>query len=204
MDIQLKELIDKIKQDGVTTAETQGKQIIADAENRAQRIIEKAEADADQIKRSAEAEAERFKQAGTAAVQQAARDILLQTQNKLQRIFAAVTEQKTRESFNSEILEKAIVSLVQNWQGRPVEDLSLMIAEDQYARIEPALQKALSDHLKKGLTLQPSDRLSSGFRIGEKDGASFYEISDESVAELLASRVNAAFGTIIKNAAAQG
>ncbi|AFG37705.1 hypothetical protein [Spirochaeta africana] len=203
MDIQLKELIDKIKQDGVSTAEAQAQQIASDAEAKARQIVEQAQAEAARIKQSAQAEADKFTQAGTAAVQQAARDVLLQTQNKLEKIFAAVVNDQVNEAFTPQILEKAVVSLMQNWQGRPVEDLSLQIADDQYAKAEAPLKKALADHVKRGLTVQPSDKVSAGFRIGEKDGSSFYEISADSLGELLASRVNAALGEIIKNAAAQ-
>ena len=43
MDIQLQELIDKIKKDGVATAEQQASKIIEEAEKKAAAIIEDAQ-----------------------------------------------------------------------------------------------------------------------------------------------------------------
>ena len=49
MDIQLQELIDKIKNDGVASAEAKAKEIIAEAEKKAASIISSAEEKADSI-----------------------------------------------------------------------------------------------------------------------------------------------------------
>ena len=53
MDVQLQELISKIKKDGVASAETSAAKIIADAEKKAASIISDAEAKADSIVKSA-------------------------------------------------------------------------------------------------------------------------------------------------------
>ena len=49
MDVQLQELIDKIKKDGVTAAEKEAAKIIADAEKKADSITKNAEEKAAQI-----------------------------------------------------------------------------------------------------------------------------------------------------------
>ena len=43
MDVQLQELIDKIKKDGIANAESEAQKIIAEAEKKAQSIIADAE-----------------------------------------------------------------------------------------------------------------------------------------------------------------
>ncbi len=49
MEVQLKELIEKIKKDGVETAEGKASQIVKDAEAKAAGIVAKANSDAAQI-----------------------------------------------------------------------------------------------------------------------------------------------------------
>ena len=49
MDVQLQELIDKIKKDGVAAAEKESAKIIAASEKKAETIIADAEAKAEQI-----------------------------------------------------------------------------------------------------------------------------------------------------------
>lgn len=203
MDIQLKELIDKIKQDGITSAEEQSSQIIKDAEARAHEIVQQAKSEASHIQQSARQEADKFTQAGTAAVQQAARDVLLQTQNQLEKLLAGVVHTKVKAEFSPAILEKAITSLMQNWQGRPVEDLSILISDDIYSEVENALLSELSDHLKKGMEIKPSSKVAAGFRIGEKDGSSYYDVTAASLADLFSRRVNTALAEIVQSAAAQ-
>lgn len=204
MDIQLKELIDKIKQDGIASADTQAQEIIAKAEDRARQIVTQAKAEAEKTKQAAEADAHKFTQAGKAAVQQSARDVILQTQNRLENILSQLVHAKVKESFTADILEKAVVSLMANWKGQSAEDLSLFIADDVYTQVEKTLRKELSDHLTKGMEIHPSEKVAAGFRIGEKDGSSFFEISAESLAALLAARVNSSLGEIISAAAQQG
>ena len=52
MDVQLQELIDKIKKDGVAAAEKDAAKIIADSEKKAEAIIEEAQSKAADIIKS--------------------------------------------------------------------------------------------------------------------------------------------------------
>ncbi len=201
MDTQLKELIDKIKEDGVATAETQSKQIVGDAQKQAQQIIADAKKEAENIQQKAKVEADKFTAAGKAALDQAARDVLLQTQNRLQQVFAALVADEVKGTFSAAILEKAVVALMQNWQGKAVSDLALMISGPEFAELEKGLKSKLADALKKGMEIKPAEKLNAGFRIGEKDGSAFYEISAASLAQLMAARVNSAIAESIQTAA---
>ncbi|GAB6090963.1 hypothetical protein [Spirochaeta dissipatitropha] len=203
MDIQLKELIDKIKQDGIGEAESEAEKILQTSRQNAQTIIEKAKAEADQIRQAAKADADKFKQAGAAAVQQAARDIILQTQNRIEKIFDQVVNNSVKSQFSAEILKDAVVALMKNWQGQAVSDLAVFISDDMFAAAEKSLKSELATQLKQGLDIYPSEKIKYGFRVGAKDGSAFYEISADSLGALLASRVNSSVGELIKAAAEQ-
>ena len=56
MDIQLQELIDKIKKDGVANAEQAAAQIIAEAEKKANSILEEAQKKSDDMIKNAKTE----------------------------------------------------------------------------------------------------------------------------------------------------
>ena len=77
MDVQLQELIDKIKKDGVTAAEKEAAKIIADADKKAAAIIKNAEEQAEQIKKDAMAETKRMQKASDEAIVQAGRNMLI-------------------------------------------------------------------------------------------------------------------------------
>ena len=77
MDVQLQELIDKIKRDGVASAETAAQKIISDAEAKAATIVKEAEEKADGILKSAKAETERMEKASEDAITQAGRNLII-------------------------------------------------------------------------------------------------------------------------------
>ena len=77
MDVQLQELIDKIKKDGVGAAEASAQAIIEDAEKRAEAIIAEAENKALESEKKAKAESERFEKSSIDAISQAARNVLI-------------------------------------------------------------------------------------------------------------------------------
>ena len=63
MDVQLQELIDKIKKDGVAAAEKDAAKIIADSEKKAEAIIEEAQSKAADIIKSAKSETKKMEKA---------------------------------------------------------------------------------------------------------------------------------------------
>ena len=77
MEVQLQELVDKIKKDGVAAADEKAAEIIKAAEEKAKNIIEKAEAEAQESIKKAEAEALRFQKAAESSIDQAGRNTLI-------------------------------------------------------------------------------------------------------------------------------
>ena len=59
----------------------------------------------------------------------------------------------------------------------------------------------LKTELQNGLEVKTDRTLSSGFRVGIKNGAAYYDYSAESVAELFAAYLNPRVAEIMKNAA---
>ena len=77
MEIQLQELIEKIKRDGIEAASTEASQLKTQAETEAKRIVEGARKEAEAIVAKAKADAERFEKAGIASGGQASRNLVL-------------------------------------------------------------------------------------------------------------------------------
>ena len=77
MEIQLQELIEQIKKDGVEAAEAQAEAILKSAKEEAERIISDAKALADKIMSDAKNENERTVKSGEDAIRQAGRNLLI-------------------------------------------------------------------------------------------------------------------------------
>jgi V/A-type H+/Na+-transporting ATPase subunit E len=199
MDAQLKEIIDTIQSEGVQAAEKQAARIVSEAEERAAQIINDAEKRASDIVRSAQSDAERAERTGKENLAQAGRDLVLNVETRLKRLFQRVVEQTTRQAYTPEVLQNAIVALVQS--GTESADLAVQIGAQSAADVEKALYAKLGQSLKEGVTITPVDGIDAGFRISEKDGNAYYDFTASGIAELLGVYLNPRLAEILRDAA---
>jgi len=197
MDVQLKELIEKIKTDGVKNAEDKAAEIIRNAEIKSAEIIDNANKEAQAIKESGKAEAVRSEQSGKEALKQAGRDLLLDVRSQMGDIYSGLLKAGTEESLSGKALTEGIASIIKNWKGE-LEDLSVLISESQLAEIEKELKSKLAKEIKSGLEIKPYKGATAGFRVSEKDGKAFFDFTDEVLADFLSRYLNASLSETLK------
>ena len=90
MEIQLQELIDKIKKEAVEAAEAEAASIRKAAMADAEKIVADAQAQADKILAGAKTETERMTKSGEDAIRQAGRNLLLSFRESVARELRAV------------------------------------------------------------------------------------------------------------------
>lgn len=200
METQLQELIDKIKSEGVKSAEEKAEQITKEAEKRAEEIINNAQKKADSILADAKKGAEQFEQTGKENLTQAGRDLLLTLEKEITSLFDQVIHQQVEESLSQSSLNDIIVAIVKNWNEDNVGDIAILLSEDDYNKLEKQLTSKLAEEMKKGVELKPFKRVKSGFHIAEKDGSAYYDFSSKGVAENLSELLNPALKKILNDA----
>lgn len=202
MDVQLQELIDKIKKDGVAAAENESAAIVSDAEKKASEIIEKANSDAAEIIKKAKAETERMEKASEEAILQAGSNMLRSFKNALLEELDSLVSKETENALTGDVLAKIVPETVKAWSSNTdASELSVLLSEKDLKTLENAFTNSLKSEIAKGLEIKPDKTLSSGFRIGVKNGAAFYDYSADSVAELFASYLNPKIAALIKTSA---
>ena len=202
MDVQLQELIDKIKKDGVTAAEKEAAKIIDDANKKAEAIIKDAEAAADKKKKEAEAETKRMEKASDEAIIQAGRNMLLSFKDSLVQELDGLIQAETTKALSKDALAKLVPETVKAWvKNADASELSVLLSEKDLKALEGSLTSALKAEIKKGLEIKPDKTLTAGFRIGVKNGAAFYDYSAESLAEMFAAYLNPKVAGLMKVAA---
>ena len=190
MDVQLKELIDRIKNDGVKNAEDEAARILADAETKAAAVMKKAEEDAEALRASAKADAEKAERSGKEALRQAGRDLLLSLRAEIERLFTNVLMEKTGETLDAALMAEAVQAAVGALAELDSQDATLLLPEDKASALESQIRGALSAQFSKGMDVKPIKGLDAGFRISTKDGSVFYDFSDREIAMLLARFLN--------------
>ena len=202
MDVQLQELIDKIKKDGVTAAETSASEKIAAAEKEAAKIIANAKEEADKIVKQAKDETARMEKASEDAIAQASRNLVLTFRKSVENELAAIVSAETEKAYDAKLLGTLIPETVKEWAKKSdASDLSVILNEKDLHALESNLKSALKDKISEGLTLKADNSIGGGFRIGVKDGAAFYDYSAEAVADLFAAYLNPRVAAIMKEAA---
>lgn len=202
MDVQLQELIDKIKKDGVASAQVEAAKIIEDAEKKAAGIVSDAQDKAAEIVKNAKKETERMEKASEEAIVQAGRNMLLSFKDSLVGELDLLIQAETEKALSKDVLAKLVPETVKNWaKNSDASELSVLLSEKDLKALEGTFTSELKAEIAKGLEIKPDKTLSAGFRIGVNNGSAYYDYSAESLAEMFAAYLNPKVAGLMKEAA---
>jgi V/A-type H+-transporting ATPase subunit E len=190
MDVQLKELIDKIKNDGVKSAEENATRIILEAEEKAAAIILQAEKKSDSIRETAKADAEKSERSGREALRQAGRDLVLTVKSEIESIFGKVLETEIGKALESDLLASVITAAVNSLADSDKNGIEVLVSQKNLSQVETGLISSLGSEIASGLEIKPFKGIDAGFRISMKDGSAFYDFSEKEIAALLGRYLN--------------
>lgn len=201
MEVQLRELIEQIKKDGVEVAEAQAKSIVDAANADAQRIIADARAQAEKIIADAKAENDRIVKSGEDAIAQAGRNLLISFRESVTRELKAVTEKNVAEVCSSPALADLILQTVEAWAKNPdTEDLAVILNQQDLQALESLLLAGLKKKMLEGVTLKANEQFDGGFRIAVNNGSVYYDYSVESVVDMLSNYLSPKVARLMKEA----
>jgi V/A-type H+-transporting ATPase subunit E len=190
MDVQVQEIIQKIREDGVKDAENRAKEIISSAEKQASERLDNAKKQAEKIVSDAEQETQRMKQAGEASLAQAGRDLVLAVRQEVTELFERVIRSQVADALNPDTVGTIIAGLVEAWSKTGEESFEALVPEDQRDAIRKTMLDKLAKRLSDVIELRPVKTIATGFQIGARDGSAHYDFSDQAVAEMLAQYLN--------------
>jgi V/A-type H+-transporting ATPase subunit E len=191
MEIQLQELIDKIKKDGIEAASEEAAKLKREAEQEAAKIVAAARKEADDIVSKGKADAERSEKAGKAALEQASRNLVLAFKGEIEVLLEKIVSQSVSSAYGPDTLKAILPELFKAWVSKgSTASLDLLLSVESLEKLKSWAGGALSAELKKGVELKSDRNLGKGFRIANKDGSAYYDFSAESVAELLSAYLN--------------
>ena len=201
MEIQLQELIDQIKKDGVAAAETEAESILQAAKAEAETILSDARAEADKILLQARTENARLVKSSEDAIRQAGRNLLISFRESVARELKAIVQDNVTAVYSSDEFAQLILRAVEGWASRPdAGDLTVILNSADLARLKQTLLADLKTRMLKGVTLKASDRFDGGFRIAVKDGDVYYDFSTEAVVDMLSNYLSPKVTALLKEA----
>ena len=201
MEIQLQELIEQIKKDGVQAAEAQAESVLNAAKAEAEKIIADAKAEAEKIVADAKAENERTVKSAEDAIRQAGRNLLISFRESVTKELKAIAGENVNAVYSSDAFAKLIVNAVECWVAKPdAEDIAVILNAADLAALEQTLLAALKDKMLGGVTLKANDNFDGGFRIAVNGGAAYYDYSAEAVTTMLSNYLSPRVTALLKEA----
>lgn len=201
MEIQLEQLIEQIKKDGVEAAESEAEAILNKAKAEAEKIVADAKANADKIIKEATAQNERTVKSGEEAIRQAGRNLLISFRESVAKELEAVVGEGVAAAYSKENLVPIIINVVSAWAANSEsENLQVILNTDDLKALEDTLLAGLKDKMLSGVTLKANDNFDKGFRIGVNNGTAYFDYSADAVVDMLSNYLSPKVTELLKEA----
>lgn len=201
MEIQLQELIEQIKKEGVQAANAEAEAIVAAAREEAAAIVANAEAEAEKTLLAAKTENERMVKASEEAIRQAGRNLLISFRESVARELRVLVGEQVSAVYSSEAFAKIVVSAVESWANKPdAEELEVILNDDDLQALETTLLAQFKEKALNGVTLKANNNFDGGFRIAVKDGGAYYDYSADAVCDMLSNYLSPKVTALLKEA----
>lgn len=178
-------LLDRIHSEGLKKAESEREALLDQARAEAGRIRNEAQSEAEALRQQAEADAEATLARGQTALEQAARDTLLQFRAELGRQLQVAAQTAAKAALSSPEL---IASLLREIVKKKAVGgkITLETGEDVGKDLEGLLPALLKDAgAEEGVEIVLTPRTASGFTLRFAESTAVMDFTDESVATWL-------------------
>ncbi|MBU4376175.1 MAG: hypothetical protein KKD29_01705 [Candidatus Omnitrophica bacterium] len=186
----LKNLIEKIREEGIKAAEDKARAIEGKAKKLADNIVQDARHKADDIIKRGEEEAKKTEESGYASLKQAGRDIMISLRKEINSMLSKITAGRMREALTPAEMAKVISAIIKEGPKTSKEGVIISANSKDIEKLEKSLMAELGDEIKQGITLKRSDEITGGFIISYDSGKSYFDFTDKSLAAHISFRMN--------------
>ncbi|MCX8042787.1 MAG: V-type ATP synthase subunit E [Desulfobacterota bacterium] len=183
MDDKIKEITEKLYQDGVAKGRARAEEIIGEAQKKADETIQAAQEEAARIIAEARKQAEDFRQTIESDVRlSAGQAVNALKQQIVDALLLEIVDKPIRAVLSNPAVIGDLLKLVfQKWDIRSGEHptLEVLLPESKREELEQSLRAALQQELAKGMTLRFTRALKGGFQIKPSDGLFKISFTDE-------------------------
>lgn len=195
---EIKDLIEKIQQEGILAAEEKALKIEADARLKAKELIDKAKMDFEKIIAEAKNNSKKTEKDTQALLKQAARDFLLTLRKEVNDMLNRIIVTHVRQALSPEELIKIIDMLIKDYSACSSQNMTIVFKKDDLEKIEKFFLNELKEKTKKGIILKTSQDISSGFIISYDAGKSMYDFTDTAIASYIGEHLKPKLNELFK------
>ena len=197
----IKNLIEKIQQEGIKIAEDKAKEIEARARKEAGRILQEAQDKAEKLSSDANERISKMQEKKKTLLAQAGRDLLLVLRKEINASLDKLVGLEVKNTLTPDLLTKIISELIKGYSGKSEGQIAVSLRKEDLELLEKGLLHKLQEEVKKGLTLKAGDDIQAGFVISYDGGKSQCDFSDKALAEYIGAYLKPKLAELLKGAA---
>ena len=196
---ELQALLDKIQTEGVEKANEKAKTITDAAEKTAAEKITAARKTAAEITAKAEAEAAMLRERAEQAVRQAARDVVLDTGLKIQRMLERILLKETETALSGDFLKTFLETVVRAAANESEGGIEALVPPAQATELAKYASARLAAAAKKGITVSAANDVKAGIRVMVNEGRIEHDFTSTALIESMSRLMNPALAEMIFN-----
>jgi V/A-type H+-transporting ATPase subunit E len=197
---EIRDLIEKINQEGIKAAEEKAQNIEAAAKQRADDILAQAKLEAKEIIAAAKDRVRREDEKGKTLLVQAGRDLLLSLRKEINAMLGRIVVSDIQQVLTTEALFKLLSEVVRNFSAKEGSDITVLLNKDDLEVLEKFFLLQLREETRKKIILRPAEEISGGFTISFDSGKSCYDFTDKALAEYIGTYLKPKLNKILQEA----
>lgn len=198
----LDRIIERIREQGVEQADKKAEEIINSAREQASTIIEEARGKADDIVAEAEEKTRAIEKRSLAALEQAARDLLLTIEEAVESIFEDLIQESVDKAMDEDMLREVLMQIIgECFPFGTKEPVEIHLSPENGQQLVEYFATIYRDKLDQGLELKTDNEVLKGFRIYFQNRRLYLDYTSEAVAESLANFLRPRLAEIVAGAA---
>jgi V/A-type H+/Na+-transporting ATPase subunit E len=184
MNDKLKLLTEKLLNEGIEKGEKEAEKILENAKLEAKKIIESASSRADEILDSAQKDSLERKRKGEAELKLAATKSVALLKNQISDLISLSVSSGSVDKVLSDdkFVQTMILTLLESWakDGAKAFDAKIYLPKLDKSNLQDFLKNKCKALMDKGMEIEISSDIKTGFKISPKDSSYVVEFSDES------------------------
>ena len=197
---EIRDLIEKINQEGIKAAEEKAQNIEAAAKQRADDILAQARLEAGEMIAVAKDRIHREDEKGKTLLAQAGRDLLLSLRKEINAMLGRIVVSDIHQVLTPEALFKLLSEVVKNYKAGESSDITVFLNKEDLEHLEKNFLNKLREETKKKIILRPAEEISGGFTISFDSGKSCYDFTDKALAEYIGTYLKPKLNKILQEA----
>lgn len=197
---EIRDLIEKINEEGIRAAEIKSQTIESAAKQRADEILAKARSEAEEMTAAAKDRVHREDEKEKTLLAQAGRDLLLSLRNEINAMLGRIVVSEVRQALTPEALSRLLSEAVRNYSAGERSNIMVFLNNKDLEILEKHFMSKLSEETKKTILLRPSEEISGGFTISFDDGKSCHDFTDKALADYIGTYLKPKLNRILKEA----